>query len=80
MGRQHEKKKEKRNKKTNLFMLIESLHYCTLLSKEFLLFTTMPISIESVMPMRTPIAVHLMILFAIYAFEDVRIQLTFFGS
>ena len=61
-------------------MLTGSLHYCTLLSKEFLLFTTMPIYLESVMPMRTPIAVYLMILFAIYAFEDVRTQLTFFGS
>jgi len=40
--------------------------------KEFLLFSTMPISIETVMPIRTTIAICLMIPFAIHAFEDVR--------
>jgi len=40
----------------------------------------MPISIEMVTPIRTTIAIHLMIPFAIYAFEDVRAWLTFFGG
>ena len=61
-------------------MLTESLYYCTLLSKEFLLFSTIPISIETVTPIRTTIAVYLMILFAVHTFEDVRTRLTFFGS
>ena len=61
-------------------MLTGSLHYCTLLSKEFLLFTTIPVSIETVTPIRTPIAICLIIPFAVHAFEDVRIQLTFFSG
>ena len=40
----------------------------------------MPISIEIVMPIRTTIAIHLMIPFAIYTFEDVRVWLVFFGG
>ena len=61
-------------------MLTGLLHYCTLLSKEFLLFPTMPISIEPVTPVRTTIAVRLMIPFAIHAFEDMRTWFTFFGG
>jgi len=75
-----EKKKRKGKKKTNLFMLTGSLHYCTLLLKELLLFFTMPIPSEIVMPVRTTRAVCLMISFAIHAFEDVRTWLTIFGS
>jgi len=66
------RRKRKRKKKTNLATLTGSLHYYTLLSKEFLLFSTMPISIEMVMPIRTTIAVCLMVSFAIYALEDMR--------
>ena len=85
MGRQHEKwkrnrKEKKKERKLNLTMLTGLLHYCTLLSKEFLLFSTMPISIEPVMPVKTTIAVHLMIPFAIHAFEDMRTWFTFFGG
>ena len=61
-------------------MLTRSLHYCTLLLKEFLLFSTMPLSIEMVMSIRTNIAVHLMIPFVVHAFEDIRIRLAFFGG
>ena len=61
-------------------MLTGSLHYCTLLLKEFLLFPTMPISIEPVTPVRTTIAVHLMIPFTVHTFEDVRTRLIFFGG
>ncbi len=71
---------EKKRKKTNLTTLTGLIHYCTLLSKEFLLFSTMPISIETVMPVRTTITVCLMISFTIYAFEDVRTWLAFFGD
>jgi len=78
MGRQHEnekeeKKKKGKGKKRNLAMLTGLLHYCTLLSKEFLLFSTVPIPIEMVTPIRTTIAVCLMVSFAIYALEDMRI-------
>ena len=61
-------------------MLKGLLHYCTLLSKEFLLFSTMPIPVEMVMPIRTTIAVCLMVPFAVNAFEDMRAWLTFFGG
>jgi len=36
----------------------------------------MPISIKVVVPIKTPIAIHLMISFVIHAFEDMRIWLT----
>ena len=39
----------------------------------------MPLSIEVVAPIGTTITVHLMISFAIHAFEDVRTWLTIFG-
>ena len=61
-------------------MLTGLLHYCTLLSKEFLLFSTMSIPVEMVMPIRTTIAVCLMVLFAVNTFEDMRAWLTFFGG
>jgi len=85
MGELHEKgkrkrKRKKKKRKTNQSMLTGLLHYCTLLSKEFLLFSTVPISIETVVPIQTTIAVCLMIPFAIHAFEDVRAGLTFLGG
>ena len=61
-------------------MLTELLYYYTLLSKEFLLFSTILISIEMVMPIRTTKAVYLMISFAIHIFKDMRTQLTILGS
>ena len=91
MGIQHEKRKKKKKgkkkgkrkkkkKETNQAMLIGLLHYCTLLSKEFLLFSTMPIFIETVMPIRTTIAIRLMVSLAIHALEDMRTWLTNIGS
>jgi len=74
------KMKKKRKRKRNLAMLTRLLHYCTLLSKEFLLFSTIPIPIETVTPIRTTIAVCLMVSFAIYALEDMRTWLTNLGS
>ena len=84
MGRQHENKKEekkkKRKRKRNLATLTGLLYYCTLLLKEFLLFSTIPIPIEMVMPIRTTIAVCLMVSFAIYTLEDMRTWLTNLSS
>ena len=74
------KNRKEKERKTNLTTLTGLIHYCTLLSKEFLLFSTMLISIETVMPVRTTITVCLMISFTIYAFEDVRTWLAFFGG
>jgi len=71
---------KEKERKTNLTTLAGLIHYYTLLSKEFLLFSTMPISIETVTLVRTTIAVRLMIPFAIHAFEDMRTWLAFFGS
>jgi len=78
--KEREKKRKERKRKRNLATLTGSLHYCTLLSKEFLLFSPMPVPIETVAPVRTAIAIHLMVSFAIHAFEDVRAWLTVFGS
>ena len=61
-------------------MLTGLLHYCTLLSKEFLLFSTVPIFIETVTPIRTTIAICLMVSLAIHTLEDMRTWLTNIGS
>ena len=61
-------------------MLTGLLHYCTLLSKEFLLFSTMPIFIEMVTPIRTTIAICLMVSLAIHTLEDMRTWFTNIGS
>ena len=44
------------------------------------MFFTMPISVEPVMPIRTAIAIHLMVSFAVHAFEDMRTWLTSNGG
>ena len=75
-----EKGKKKREKETNLVMLTGLLHYCTLLSREFLLFSTVPLFVKPVAPIRTTIAIHLMVSLAIHAFEDMRTWLTNIGS
>jgi len=72
--------RRKRKRKRNLSILTGSLYYYTLLLKEFLLFFTMPILVKMVMSIRTTMAVHLIVLFAVNALEDMRAQLTFFGS
>jgi len=78
--KENEKKMKKKEKKTNLVMLTGSLHYCTLLLKEFLLFSTVPIFVEPITPIRTAIAIRLMVSLAIHAFEDMRTWLTNDGS
>jgi len=71
-GKRKQKQKQKNKKKTNLSTLIGLLYYFTLLSKELLLFSTIPIPVEIVMPIRTIIAVHLIVSFVVNAFKDVR--------
>ena len=65
-------KQKKKKGKANLTMIIGFLHYYTLLSQEFLLFSTIPLSVEIVTPIRTTIAVYLMVPFAVNTLEDVR--------
>jgi len=73
IGKPHKKKeKKKRERKANLSTLTGLLHYCTLLSKEFLLFSTVPIPVEIVTPIRTTMAVRLIVPFAVNALEDMR--------
>ena len=48
--------------------------------KELLLFSTVPVSIETVMPIRTANTIYLIVTLAIHAFEDIRTRLSFFGS
>ena len=73
-------KRKKKKEKKNLSILIGSLHYCTLLLKEFLLFSTMLISVKTVMPIKTTIAVCLIVSFAVNTFEDMKVWLIFFGG
>ena len=40
----------------------------------------MPILVETITPIWTTIAIHLMVSLAVHAFEDMRTQLSFFGS
>ena len=44
------------------------------------MFSTIPISIKTVILIRITIAVHLMIFFAIHAFKDMRAELAFFSG
>ena len=74
------KKKKEKEKEIHYLRLTGSLHYCILLSKEFLLFSTMPLSVETVMPVQTTIAVYLMIAFAVHALECMRTWLAFLGG
>ena len=74
------KGKERTEGKQNQSMLTGSLYYCTLLSKEFLLFFTMPIFVEMVTLIRTTIAIRLMISLAVYVLEDMRTWLPTIGS
>ena len=74
------KKKRKRKEKKKQLQITGLLHYYTLLLKEFLLFSTMPISIETVAPIRTTIAVCLIVLFTVYAFEDIGTLLSHLGG
>jgi len=78
--KEKKKKRKKEKKETNLVTLTGLLHYCTLLSKEFLLFSTMPHFVEPVAPIRTTIAIRLMVSLAIHTFEDMRTWLTNIGS
>jgi len=65
-------KRKERKKETNQATLTGLLYYCTLLSKEFLLFYIIPIFIKTVMPIRTTIAICLMVSLAIHTLEDMR--------
>jgi len=40
----------------------------------------MPTPVEMIIPIRTAIAIHLMITFAVHAFENMRTRLAFFGG
>ena len=48
--------------------------------KKLLLFSTVLVSIEIVMPIRIANTIHLMVALAIHIFEDMRTRLSFFGS
>ena len=74
------KKEKEKEKEIHYLRLTGPLHYCTLLSKEFLLFSAIPLSIETVMPVWTTIAIYLMIAFAVHALEGMRTWLTFLGG
>ena len=47
----------------------ELLYYCTLLLVEFLLFPTVPLLVEIVMPIRTFVTVYLVVTFAVDVLE-----------
>ena len=56
------------------------LYYCILLSKEFLWFSIVLTPVKTIVPVKTAIAICLMIFFVIYILEDIRTWLTNFGS
>ena len=74
-----EKEKEKKRKE-KLLKLTGSLHYCTLLSKEFLLFLSVPIPVETVILVKTIITIYLIVFFAVHILEDIRTWLSNLGS
>jgi len=74
-GKRKEKEKETITLTDNR---IATLLYST--DMEFLLFSTVPLFIEIVSPIRTSVSVHLIVSFIIDAFEDIRIRLTFLCS
>ena len=57
-----------------------SLHYYTLPLVEFLLFSTVPLLVEMVLPIRTFVAVCLVVTFTVDALERMRARLTIFHS
>ena len=73
MKKNKNKNKKKKEKKPNLSTLTRLLYYCTLLLKEFLLFSTMPILVKTVTLIGTTIAVHLMVPFVVNTLEDMRV-------
>jgi len=74
------KKEKEKEKEIHYLRLTRSLHYCTLLSKEFLLFSAMSLSVEMVILVWTTIAVYLMIAFAVHVLEGMRTWLAFLGG
>ena len=76
-----EKERGKRKEKetiTSMDNKITTLLYST--NIEFLLFSTMPLFIEMVLPIRTSVAVCLIVFFTIDAFKDMRVRLGFLCS
>ena len=73
-----EKKKKRKKKSTSKNDRIAILLYSTF--TESLLFSTVLLFVETVMPIKTGMAVHLMVSFAIDIVENIRARLTFFYS
>ena len=72
-------KKGKRKKKLYL-KIIGLLHYYTLLTIEFLLFSTVSLFVKIVSPIRTFVAVCLIVSLVINILEDMRTRFTFLCS
>ena len=72
-----QKKKKKRKSKPNYDNRISTLLYSTFVRVPIVFYCA---TLCSVTPIRTTIAVHLMIPFTIHVFEDMKTWLTIFGS
>jgi len=74
-------KLEREKEKIKLYLkIIESLYYCTLLTIEFLLFSTVPLFVEMVSPIRTFVTICLMVSLAVNILEDIRTRFAFLHS
>ena len=60
--KREKKRKEKEKEKKTIYNYQDCYNNCTLLLKEFLFFSTMPIPIETVTPIWTGVTVCLMVL------------------
>ena len=73
--------KIKIKQKQKLYLKItELLHYYTLLIIEFLLFSTMPLFVKIVFPIKIFITIYLIIFLIVNILENMRIRFTFFCS
>ena len=73
--KEKKKEKQKQNKNKTKTNRIAILLYSTFV--EFLLFYTIPLSVETVSPIRTSIAVCLIVSFTVNAFEEMRLRIIF---
>ena len=60
---------EKNENETTTLNIIGLLYYCTLPLAEFLLFPTIPLLVEMVVPIRTFITVYLVVIFVVDTLE-----------
>ena len=69
MKKKIRKRKRKKEKETTTPKITGLLHYCTLPLVEFLSFPTVPLLVETVVPIRTFVTVCLVVIFVVDTLE-----------